>query len=80
VIPQIKSFTPTNGPIGTKVLLTGVSLKQTKTVTIGGKAASFTVDSDTQVTAIVPTGAKTGKITITTLGGTVTSATSFTVT
>jgi uncharacterized repeat protein (TIGR03803 family) len=81
VIPQIKSFSPTSGPVGTSVVITGVSLTQTTAVTFGGvKATSFTVNSDIQVTATVPTGAKTGKIAITTLGGTATSSTTFTVT
>jgi uncharacterized repeat protein (TIGR03803 family) len=79
VTPQIKSFTP-SGIVGSSVTITGVSLTQTTNVTIGGKAASFTVNSDTQVTATVPPGAKTGqKITITTLGGVATSAGAFTV-
>lgn len=61
--------------------ITGVSLTQTTQVTFGGvRATTFTVNSDTQVTATVPTGAKTGKIGITTAGGAVASATSFTVT
>jgi len=81
VTPQILSFTPPSGPVGTSVTITGVSLTQTKIVTFGGvKATSFTVNFDTQVTATVPTGAKTGKIGIVTLGGTAASATSFTVT
>jgi uncharacterized repeat protein (TIGR03803 family) len=80
VTPQLKSFTPSSGPVGTAVTITGVSLTQTSMLTFGGVAASFTVDSDTQVTATVPTGAKTGKIVITTPGGTASSATSFTVT
>jgi hypothetical protein len=59
----------------------GVSLTQTTKVTFGGvTATSFTVNSDTNVTAIVPTGAKTGKIVVTTPGGTATSPTRFTVT
>ena len=77
VPPQIKSFTPTSGIVGTSVTITGVSLTQTTKATIGGKAASFTVNSDTQVTATVPPGAKTGKITITTLGGIATSPGTF---
>ena len=80
VNPQITSFTPTSGKVGSSVVITGVSLTQTTNVTIGGQSASFTVNSDKQVTAIVPGGAKTGgKITITTAGGSATSAASFTV-
>lgn len=80
VTPQIKSFTPTSGIVGTSVTITGVSLTQATKVTIGGKPAGFTVNSDTQVTATVPTGAKTGaKITITTSGGIATSPGAFTV-
>ncbi len=81
VMPQLKTFTPPSGAVGTAVTITGVSLAQTTKVTFGGVAATnFAVNSDTQVTATVPTGAKTGKIVITTAGGTATSATSFTVT
>jgi uncharacterized repeat protein (TIGR03803 family) len=83
VVPQIKSFSPGSGVVGTPVIITGVSLTQTipvTGVTIGTKAAKFVVDSDTQVTATVPAGAKTGKaITIATLGGTVSSADKFVV-
>ena len=81
VTPQIKSFKPPSGPVGTVVMITGVSLTQTTKVTFGGVAATnFTVASDTQVNATVPTGAKTGKIVITTPGGTATSPGVFTVT
>jgi len=79
VTPQIKSFSPPSGPVGTPVTITGVSLTQTTRVAFGGMAATFTKDSDTQVTATVPTGAVTGKIAITTTGGTAMSATSFVV-
>jgi uncharacterized repeat protein (TIGR03803 family) len=81
VTPQITSFSPASGPVGTSVVITGVSLAQTTKVIFGGvKATTVTVNSDTQVTATVPTGAVTGKITIATPGGNATSATSFTVT
>lgn len=80
VIPTITSFTPTGGIVGTTVTITGVSLKQATAVTIGGKSAAFTVASDTQVTATVPAGAKTGqKITVTTPGGVATSKVAFAV-
>jgi len=80
VTPQVKSFSPSSGPVGTPVTITGLSLTQTSSVKFGTKSASFTANSDTQVTAIVPTGARTGIITITTPGGIATSATKFTVT
>ncbi|HVI08065.1 MAG TPA: choice-of-anchor tandem repeat GloVer-containing protein [Candidatus Binatia bacterium] len=81
VTPQIKSFTPPSGAVGTVVTITGAGLIQTSKVTFGGVAATtFTVNSDSQVAATVPTGALTGKIVITTPGGTASSASSFTVT
>ncbi len=81
VTPQFKTFSPPSGVVGTPVTITGVSLTQTSKVTFGGVAAtSFTVTNDSQVTANVPTSAKTGKIVITMPGGTASSATSFTVT
>jgi uncharacterized repeat protein (TIGR03803 family) len=80
VVPSITGFTPPSGPVGTSVTINGMSLTQTTSVTFGGvKATSFTVNSDIQVTATVPTGAKTGTIKITTKGGSATSSTKFTV-
>jgi len=81
VTPQIKSFTPSSDPVGTPITITGVSLDQTTKVTFGGVTATpVVVKSNTEVIATVPTGAKTGKIVVTTAGGTAASATSFTVT
>jgi uncharacterized repeat protein (TIGR03803 family) len=79
VLPQITSFTPTDGPVGTVVTIMGVSLTQTWEVTIRGVHASFTVVDDTTVTATVPTGATTGEIRISGPGGAATSTTDFTV-
>jgi uncharacterized repeat protein (TIGR03803 family) len=80
VTPSITSFTPSSGSVGTPVTINGVSLTQASKVTFGGvKATTVTVNSDTKVTANVPTGAKTGKIAITTPGGTATSSAVFTV-
>ncbi len=80
VTPVILSFSPTSGKVDTSVVIMGNSLTQTTRVTFGGvKATTFTANSDTQVTATVPTGAVTGKIGITTLGGTATSSGTFTV-
>jgi uncharacterized repeat protein (TIGR03803 family) len=81
VTPVILSFSPSSGTVGTQVTITGTSFTGASKVTFGGvKATTFSVDSDTQITATVPAGAKTGKIQITTPGGTASSATDFTVT
>ena len=81
VTPQLLSFAPPQGPVGTQVTITGVSLTQAKGVGFGDRIpAQYTVNSDTQVTAIVPVGAKTGKVGIETKGGTAISSGTFTVT
>jgi len=79
VRPSITSFNPPNGTVGTAVTITGTGLTQATKVTFNGTSASFTVNSDTQITTSVPTGATTGKIAVTTKGGTSADATSFTV-
>ena len=81
VTPVILSFSPTSGPVGTPVTITGTSFTGTTKVTFGGvKATTFSVHSDKQIRATVPTGAKTGKIQVTTPGGTAISKDKFTVT
>lgn len=81
VAPNIISFSPTSGAVGTPVTITGTTFTGTTKVTFGGGAAkSFEVIDDSHVKALVPPGAKTGKIQVTTPGGTATSATDFTVT
>jgi uncharacterized repeat protein (TIGR03803 family) len=81
VTPQVLSFSPTSGPVGTSVIITGESLTGASVVGFGGvAAASFTVNSDTQITASVPAGAMTGPISVIAPGGSAQSATSFTVT
>ena len=79
VKPTFTSFNPPSGTVGTSVTITGTGLEQTTKVTFNGKSAAITVNSDTQVTATVPTGATTGKIAVFTKGGSVSSTTSFTV-
>jgi uncharacterized repeat protein (TIGR03803 family) len=80
LLPTTTSFLPESGPVGTPVTIKGTGLKQTTRVTFDGKSATFTVISDSEVKADVPTGALTGKITVSTKGGTATSASVFTVT
>jgi len=81
VKPQITGFTPTSGPAGTSVVITGVSLSQTSKITFSSVVAtSFTVNSDKRVTVTVPAGATTARIGITTTGAPVYSPSQFTVT
>src|SRR5262249_2289728 len=80
VTPFIQSFDPTSGPVGTSVVIKGTTFTGATRVSFGGVAATtFTVTPDSQITAVVPTGAVTGKISVTGPGGTATSAGTFTV-
>jgi uncharacterized repeat protein (TIGR03803 family) len=80
VLPGITSFSPSSGAVGSQVVITGTGLAQTTKVTFGGVAATTFSKTSTKVTVTVPAGAKTGKIVVTTPGGTIASATNFTVT
>lgn len=79
ITPTLKTFTPPSGPIDTVVTITGTGLAQTTKVTFNKVVASFTVNSDSEITATVPTGATTGRIALITKGGAATSSTNFTV-
>ena len=79
--PTITSFTPTSGRVGTVVTITGTGFTGATAVSFNNTpAASFTVDSGTQITATVAANTTTGKISVTAPGGTATSADDFVVT
>jgi uncharacterized repeat protein (TIGR03803 family) len=81
VTPKMTAFSPPSGKVGDTITLSGTGFIQTTSITVGGvKVTSFTVNSDLQVTFRVPTGAKTGKIVLTTPGGNATGPGTFTVT
>ncbi|GAB3722155.1 hypothetical protein GCM10027594_02800 [Hymenobacter agri] len=80
--PTITSFTPTTGGPGTTVTVTGTNLTGATVVKIGSfTATNFTVVNATTITFVVPsgTGSVNGFISVTTPGGTATSATPFNV-
>jgi hypothetical protein len=73
--PAITVIAPNSGPIGggTKVTITGSGLTAASGVKFGDvSAASFSVESDTEITATVPAVAKPGSVdlTVTTVAGT----------
>jgi hypothetical protein len=56
-VPNVSSCTPSTGPAagGTTVIITGTGLTDVTSVQFGSvTATSFTVDSDTQITAVTP--------------------------
>src|SRR5437867_3989091 len=79
--PTITSSTPTSGPVGTNVTISGTNFTGATVVMFNGvSAAPFSVTSATAIQDTVPTGATTGPLSVTTPGGTATSTSVFTVT
>jgi hypothetical protein len=78
--PSISGFSPPAGIVGTTVTVTGSGFVGTTGVTFDGvPATTFSVTSDSQLTAQVPVGASTGPIAVTSPLGTGSSATDFAV-
>ncbi|MBX7220057.1 MAG: hypothetical protein K1Y36_08930 [Blastocatellia bacterium] len=67
--PLVEALSPPAGLVGTKVVLTGINFERVSEVRFNGLPASFTIDSPSQVTAVVPTNATTGPITVSGSGG-----------
>jgi hypothetical protein len=74
--PQITGFSPTSACAGTtpSVVITGSNFTGATAVSFNGTAATFTVNSATQITATLPAAATTGQISVTTPSGTATTA------
>jgi hypothetical protein len=75
----ITSIAPTSGVVGDDIAINGTNFNTATAVKFNATAADFTVNSSTKITATVPLGATTGKITVTNAGGTATSGSTFTV-
>jgi hypothetical protein len=80
-VPSITSLSPTSGPVGTSVTITGANFgttQGTSTVTFNGTTAAPTSWSATSIVATVPTGATTGSVVVT-VGGVASNGVTFTV-
>ena len=81
--PTISGFSPTNGPVGTPVTITGTNFNAipgNNLVQFNGTTAVVTGGTTTSLTANVPAGATTGRITVNSgTGCTAQSASNFTV-
>jgi len=77
--PTISGFTPATAIVGSTITINGANFTGATSVQFNGvNTASFEVLSQSQITALVPAGARNGPISVTTPVGTGTSAASFT--
>ncbi|WP_164928855.1 IPT/TIG domain-containing protein [Gloeobacter violaceus] len=76
--PTISSFSPISGPPDTKVVIQGTYFNNVQSVKIGSIYLNFVRDSETQLTTTTKTGNVSGKVTVTTTGGSAVSSASFT--
>ncbi|RPJ72584.1 MAG: hypothetical protein EHM24_09190, partial [Acidobacteria bacterium] len=80
--PLISTFSPTSGAVGTQVTISGLLFAETpqgNTVRFNGVTATVLSASATSLVAVVPAGATTGGIRITTAAGSAASSADFTV-
>ena len=68
---------PTSGKVGAAIKILGTKLTGATSVSFNGTAATFIVVSSSEIATTVPVGATTGKVQVTTPGGTLTSNVSF---
>jgi hypothetical protein len=71
-LPSIDSLSPSSASIGQSITITGSNLAGTTTVTFGGVEATPTAKQETKITIVVPKGAKSGAVAVTTPAGTTT--------
>jgi lysophospholipase L1-like esterase len=77
--PVITSFTPTNAVSGAQVVITGENLQNASSVSFGASHANIASDTASKIVTSVPDFAGSGPIYVDTPGGSVASASSFTV-
>lgn len=66
--PFVSSFTPTRGPTGTIVAISGTEFRFARSVTLSGQAMGFVISNNNEILATVPSRATTGLIRVTSKG------------
>ncbi len=77
LIPVITSVSPESGEPGDAVTITGTDLSEATAVMFGTVEATITANTATEIMTSVPEGATTGKVSVTTAGGTAVSTADF---
>ena len=77
--PVVTGMAPGSALPGDTITLTGTSLRFTTSVKFNGTPTTFTVTSDASIATVVPIGATSGPVSVTTPGGTGTSVSSLTI-
>ena len=77
--PTITGFSPTSGPVGSTVVITGTNLIAPLILTVGTDAVESYGTNGIQISAVIPYEAVTGTITVITSAGRATTAGNFTV-
>ncbi|MCC2547129.1 T9SS type A sorting domain-containing protein [Hymenobacter sp. BT175] len=76
-IASVNPFNPSAGPSGTTVVITGTNLLLTSTVLLNGQTMPISARTATTVTVTVPVAANSGRVRVTTPGGTALSTPRF---
>jgi hypothetical protein len=69
VAPSITTLSPSTGPVGTAMTITGTNFTGTTTVSINGVSVPFTFVNSTTITVTIPAGTTSGNVVVTTPGG-----------
>jgi hypothetical protein len=77
VPPVIKTFNPHAGVIGVAVTVTGTNFLGTSSLHFNGTSATFSNIDDNTLATVVPAGASTGPISVTTVAGTAVTTSNF---
>ena len=80
LVPRITGFSLPSGSDDTVISILGTSFTGVTAVKFGTVSAAFTFVSDSEISVLVPAAAVTGRVSVTTAGGTATSPSDFVVT